>query len=76
MTKDETCKIDYKKAIKAIIRMKLGDALKWLGESATLSTHALFLPPYYDNGYKILIDSIDLLTPSDPIIGSISLIGA
>lgn len=37
------------------IRVRLAAALDWLGTAATLTSHALFPPAYYDYGYRELI---------------------
>jgi hypothetical protein len=49
--------IDYSPQIKGIVRIKLSDALEWLGNGKMLGVHALFPPPFYDRGYDILLDS-------------------
>lgn len=49
--------IDYAPQVKGVIRINLGDALEWLGHGKMLGVHALFPPPYYDNGYDILLRS-------------------
>ena len=65
--------IDYFPQVRGIISISLGDALLWLGDAPTLSTHGLFPPPFYDCGYKILLDCA--VRPS-PEIGSIAIVGA
>ncbi len=47
--------LDYSDQVRGIIRISLDDALAWLGQSMTLSVHALFPPPYYDFGYRFLL---------------------
>jgi len=64
---------DYSKQIRGIVRIDLSDALTWLGNAPTLGMHALFPPPYYDHGYKILLDG---KFQSDDGVGSISIVGA
>ena len=54
---DRTRPIDYSSQIRGLVRMALPDALSWLGEAKTLGVHTLFPPPYYDKGYKILLDA-------------------
>jgi hypothetical protein len=46
---------DYSDQIRGIIEIDLADALEWLGNSTALSTHSLFPPPSYDNGYGNLL---------------------
>lgn len=49
--------IDYSPQIRGIVRIRLGDALEWLGHGKMLGVHALFPPPFYDRGYDILLRS-------------------
>jgi hypothetical protein len=65
--------INYSSQIRGIISIRLRDALAWLGDAPTLSTHGLFPPPFYDHGYKILLDGA---FQPDSKIGSIALVGA
>jgi hypothetical protein len=65
--------IDYADQVRGVIRTDLADALTWLGDAKTLSTHALFPPPYYDHGYKILLDGD--FEGSD-LVGSVHIVGA
>lgn len=46
---------DYSDQIRGILEIDLADALEWLGNSTALSTHSLFPPPSYDNGYGNLL---------------------
>lgn len=46
---------DYSNQIRGILEIDLADALEWLGNSTALSTHSLFPPPSYDNGYGNLL---------------------
>ncbi|MEW4341570.1 FRG domain-containing protein [Vibrio diabolicus] len=64
---------DYSKQIRGIVRVKLSDALDWLGDGKMVGTHSLFPPPFYDSGYRILIESGAKI---DKHIGSIGLVGA
>jgi hypothetical protein len=64
---------DYKSALRGIIRADLQEALNWLGDGVLLNTHALMPPPYYDDGYRILLD-LDL--PLSRCAGTIQHIGA
>lgn len=47
--------LEYSRQIRGILEIDLTDALEWLGNSTALSTHSLFPPPFYDNGYKNLL---------------------
>ncbi len=40
------------------IRVRLVAALDWLGTAATLTSHSLFPPAYYDYGYRELIAAV------------------
>jgi hypothetical protein len=40
------------------IRVDLAAALDWLGSAATLTSHALFPPAYYDYGYRELLEFV------------------
>jgi hypothetical protein len=48
---------DYSDAIKGVIRVDLADALDWLGSGSLLKTHSLFPPPFYDHGFRLLLDA-------------------
>ena len=48
--------VDYSSQIRGTLEIELEDALEWLGNSTALSTHSLFPPPSYDNGYGNLLD--------------------
>lgn len=65
--------VDYSPQIRGIISIGLRDALHWLGDAPTLSTHGLFPPPFYDQGYKILLDGA---FKANSKIGSIAFVGA
>lgn len=65
--------LDYAPQVVDTIRIDLRHALKWLGEAATLSTHALFPPPYYDKGYGFLLERP---LPVDRTVGDIQHIGS
>lgn len=65
--------VDYRDQIRGTIRISLSDALSWLGDAKTLGVHTLFPPPYYDHGYKILLDG---KFESDLGVGAISIVGA
>jgi len=47
--------LDYADQIRGVIRVDLSKALDWLGTGKMTNTHSLFPPPYYDNGYQILL---------------------
>jgi hypothetical protein len=64
---------DYSDRIRGILRIRLNDAMEWLGSGKMLSTHSLFPPPYYDEGYKILVSNAASITSS---VGKIQYIGA
>lgn len=64
---------DYSKQIRGIVRVTLKDALDWLGEGKIVGTHSLFPPPFYDDGYRILLESGVSINKN---IGSISMVGA
>lgn len=65
--------LDYAQQIRAIIRVDLAKALYWIGDGKMVGTHSLFPPPYYDNGYQILLSCpID----SKLGIGNIAHVGA
>ncbi|MET3355643.1 UNVERIFIED_ORG: hypothetical protein ABID33_003568 [Xanthobacter viscosus] len=64
--------IDYSKYIKGIVRYSLSDAISWLGKGIIHDVRALFPPPFYDNGYAILLGC----KLSDNSLGCIQHIGA
>ncbi len=47
---------DYYSSIKAIVRIHLDDALSWLGNGGLVERDCLFPSPYYDFGYKMLME--------------------
>ena len=49
---------DFSDMVIGCIRVDLESALEWLGNAATLSTHALFPPAYYDYGFRELLEHI------------------
>ena len=65
--------IDYSTQLRGIIRIRLDDALTWLGDGKMLGIHALFPPPFYDTGYSVLLGARQL---NDPMIGAIAHVGA
>lgn len=64
---------DYSSQVRGVIRAKLSDALAWLGDGKTLSTHSLFPPAFYDRGYDMLLSSSFKGTK---VVGCISNVGA
>jgi hypothetical protein len=64
---------DYSKQIRGLIRVSLSDALSWLGDGKIVGTHSLFPPAFYDDGYRILLESDVEIEKG---IGGISLVGA
>jgi len=65
--------LDYGVQVRGIIRVELGKALEWLGSGKMVNTHSLFPPPYYDNGYQILLTCG---VAGDATTGTISHVGA
>lgn len=55
------------------IRVRISAALDWLGTAATLTSHSLFPPAFYDYGYRELLDGIH---PEHRNLGSIHRIQA
>jgi hypothetical protein len=47
--------VDCSEFVAGIVRVKLRDALEWLGDGRTLSIHSFFPPPLYDFGYLELL---------------------
>jgi hypothetical protein len=71
--KGVTRPMDYSDQVRGVIRINLSDALDWLGGARTLGVHALFPPPYYDHGYKLLLNERFQDTYG---VGSIFIVGA
>lgn len=65
--------LDYSDQLRGTIRVDLHKALEWLGTGKMINTHSLFPPPFYDNGYKILLTCG---VNGNRSVGSISHIGA
>ena len=65
-------KMDYSSAVAGVIRVDLSDAIEWLGQGRLLDVHALFPPPHYDDGYRILLERLldDSISP-DPLVGTL-----
>lgn len=68
--------LNYAKQIRGIVRIPLEKAFDWLGNGHTVGVHSLFPPAYYDNGYKILLQSGVTFDPTDKNIGVVHSIGA
>jgi hypothetical protein len=47
---------DLGDCIEGILRIRLCDALSWLGDGSLLSVHSLFPPAGYDSGYACLME--------------------
>jgi hypothetical protein len=65
--------LNFDSQVLGTIRIDLRAALAWLGEASTLTTHALFPPPFYDKGYAMLLDTV---SDGDRIVGGIQHIGS
>lgn len=48
--------LDYKSNVAGIIRFKISDAQHWIGEGEFTKTRGLFPSPYFDQGYKLLLE--------------------
>lgn len=68
--------LDYSQQIMGIVRIPLEKAFDWLGNGHTVGIHSLFPPAYYDNGYKILLQSGVQFDPRDKVIGVVHTVGA
>lgn len=68
--------LNYAKQIRGIVRIPLEKAFDWLGNGHTVGVHSLFPPAYYDNGYKILLQSGVNFDPKDKNIGVVHSVGA
>ena len=64
--------LDYSNLIRGIIKFKVSSGVEWLGNGAVHSIRTLFPPPYYDHGYRLLLNAD--LKPER--LGSIQHIGA
>ncbi len=65
--------IDCSDFVAGVLRVRLGDALEWLGDGRTLSVHSFFPPPLYDFGYRELLGE---MPDMDADLGAIQHIGA
>ena len=48
--------------IQGIVRIKLDDALEWLGEGRSLTAESMMPAPNYDSGFRQLIESEHRMT--------------
>lgn len=55
-----TEQLDLQPLVVGTIRVHLADAFAWLGDGALLSSHSLFPPPTYDEGYRRLLSVTQL----------------
>lgn len=69
----EVAHTDLSDCLFGTVRMTLADALSWLGHGELLSIHSLFPSPYYDLGYRLLLEKA-VEAPKE--LGSITFIGA
>lgn len=68
--------VDYWPSVAGVLRVSIDDALEWLGNGALLNAHALFPPPTYDEGYRILLsDWPKLGYSSQNMIGTLAYVG-
>jgi len=65
--------MDNAEFVAGVLRVKLRDALEWLGDGSLTTIHALFPPPTYDFGYGQLLNTAP---PGNKLIASINVIGA
>lgn len=75
--KENKRNLDYIEHVKGIVKIDLSLALDWLGNSKTINIHSLFPPAFYDNRYKILLQSgVEYTRQEVESIGKIHYIGA
>jgi hypothetical protein len=65
--------MDNSEFVSGVLRVRLCDALEWLGDGSLVSTHAIFPPATYDFGYRELLNSAPL---GNKTIASIHVVGA
>jgi len=65
--------MDNAEFVAGVLRVRLCDALDWLGDGALTSIHALFPPATYDFGYRELLNSAPT---GNKTIAGINVIGA
>lgn len=63
---------DYSSAVRGIIRVRLNDALEWLGSGYLTSTGFLFPSPHFDSGYALLLKAN---ISADEFVGGINHVG-
>ncbi|EIA0834497.1 FRG domain-containing protein [Vibrio diabolicus] len=68
--------LDYSKQVRGLVRIPLEKAMDWLGEGHVVGIHSLFPPAYYDNGYKILLQSGVTFDNKEKYIGVVHSVGA
>ncbi|ENM5907572.1 FRG domain-containing protein [Vibrio cholerae] len=68
--------LDYSKQVRGLVRIPLEKAIDWLGEGHVVGIHSLFPPAYYDNGYKILLQSGVTFDINEKYIGVVHSVGA
>lgn len=59
--------INMNSLIKGIVRVRLEDALDWLGDGGMLRPETIVPPPNYDSGFKMLLNSERQYTEKDVI---------
>ena len=67
---------EYTKLIIGIAKVKVRDALSWLGNSPLTSVDGLFPPPFFDLGYRTLLEDVKFVDDKSYIkhYGSITII--
>lgn len=65
--------MDNAEFVAGVLRVRLRDALEWLGDGALTTIHALFPPATYDFGYRELLNAAP---PGNKSIAGINVIGA
>lgn len=63
---------DLGNRVAATIRIKIDLAKEWLGGGLLVTSHALFPPPYYDEGYSVLLKARPNYTPELGTIANFS----
>lgn len=63
---------DLSSKIAAILKIKVSDIKKWLGGGLLTSVENIYPPPIYDQGYSILLDSLERVKIREEEYGSIS----
>lgn len=65
--------LELQPLVVGVVRVRLADAIDWMGDGSLLSAHALFPPPIYDEGYRRLLAVSHL---GSPTAGTIAHLGA